>query len=237
MTPIYAERALLLKGHLVIADLHIGIEKEFLDDGIRVPKQLPKIEERIHAIIASTGAKKLVILGDLKHNIPNISWDEYRDIPPFIARLREEVEVTLVKGNHDGDIERILPGLEVLRTLEVGGHLLAHGHMKIEALDHKGIILAHNHPCISFRDRLGGVSKESAWIRARLKKSVLGDLALEEGPEIVIMPAFNEILAETAVNTTKRLLGPIFKRGLVDIEMAEAVLLDGTHLGRIKDLR
>jgi putative SbcD/Mre11-related phosphoesterase len=237
MRPVYGHRALLLGDHLVIADLHIGIEEEFRQGGIRVPKQLPGMAERIHGLLDRTGARRLVILGDLKHNIPGISRAEYRDIPPFVGGLQERVKVVLVKGNHDGDIEGVLPEVEVVASLEVGDYLLTHGHRRIENLDYKGIILAHNHPCISFRDQMGGVSKESAWIRGRLKESVLEDLGLERGPEIVIMPAFNEILSETPVNTPKGLLGPLFRKGLVDLEGAEAVLLDGTHLGRIKDLR
>jgi len=226
-----------LKRHLVVADLHIGVEKELRDRGVRVPRQLPRMEARVTALIEATSPRGLVVLGDLKHNIPGISRDEYRDIPPFIEALREMVEVTLVKGNHDGDIERLLPGVEVVKTLELGGHLLAHGHLRLDGLDYRGIIIAHNHPCVSFRDELGGVSRESAWLRARLKPPVLEELGLKGGPEIVVMPAFNEILPETAVNAGTALLGPLFRAGMVDVENAEVVLLDGTHLGRVKDLR
>lgn len=233
MEPVYNEKALLLGEYLVVADLHIGLERELSADGLRVPSQLDRMERRILGLLRSTGREKLVILGDLKHSIPLASWQEYREIPGFVERLSRHADVTLVKGNHDGGIEKITPGLRVTRELEIPGKaLLLHGHAKPKDIGYDCLIMGHHHPCIEFRGGLGGRITESAWIRTRFKEEY-------QGGEVVIMPAFNDLIYGLPFNTKPagELLGPFFKQGLVELDEARVYLLDGTYLGVIKDLR
>lgn len=235
MQPTYNEKALVLKDYLVVADLHLGLEKEMAIAGARVPSQLEKIERRLKALLQRTGKKKLIILGDLKHNIPTASWQEQKEIPEFVNRIKSVAKMVLVKGNHDGGIEELVSGLEVVREIRIGDTLLIHGHAKPLDTGYKTLIMAHNHPCIEFRGKLGGRLTESAWIRARFKP----DYAGEGNPRIVIMPAFNDLIYGMPFNTRegRELLGPFFKRGWIDLEEAEAYLIDGTFLGKIKNLR
>lgn len=233
MEPAYNEKALVLGEYLVVADLHIGLEKELSAAGAKVPSQLDKMEHRIIKLLRSTGREKLVILGDLKHSIPLASWQEYREIPSFIERLSRYADVTLVKGNHDGGIEKIVPGLRV--TMELGIEdkaLLLHGHAKPKDIKYDYLIMGHNHPCIEFKGRLGGRITESAWIKTRFKRA-------QQDSEIIIMPAFNDLIYGLPFNTKpgKELLGPFFKHEMVELDKARVYLLDGTYLGMIKDLR
>lgn len=238
-TPIYGERALLLGEHLVIADLHLGLEQEFARRGATIPSQHGKMLKRILGLLSFTGAKNLVILGDLKHSIPMASRQEYREIPEMIGAISERAEVSIIKGNHDGSLERLLPQAKILRSLEINAALLAHGHAAIEKneLKHEYVILGHNHPCIEFRDELGRSMKESVWVRARLRSDLLASLGLESSPEIIIVPAFNELILGTPLNSSERLLGVLFRKKLIDLENARVYLLDGTHLGRVKKLQ
>jgi putative SbcD/Mre11-related phosphoesterase len=221
--PIYNEKALKIDDHLVIADLHLGLEHELESSGIKIPPQAEEMTGKIVGLLNLSSAKHLVILGDLKHNIPSISWHEYSQIPPMIKTLSNYADVTVVKGNHDGNLERLLPEAPIVKSLEIGDSLLLHGHTKIpENQDFKRIIAGHNHPCVEFHDEIKS-SKESAWIKARLKSGV----------EVIVMPAFNDLIYGTPINSGKKLLGPLFNQ--IDLKEADAYLLDGTQL-RVKDI-
>jgi len=240
MIPAYNEKALVLENYLIVADLHIGLERELSEKGLHVPSQLRKMEARIIELLKSTGKERLIILGDLKHNIPMISWQEYREIPGFIERLSQYADVALVKGNHDGAIEKITPNLKVLRELPVNGEvLLLHGHAKPSNLDYDYLIIAHNHPCIEFRGEFGYGVTESAWIRLNFKKEYLSTIDIQKNPEIIIMPAFNDLIYGMPFNARKsrELIGPFFRNRLVELSDARVFLLDSTYIGRIKDLK
>ena len=226
--PMYNEKALVIDDYLVIADLHLGIEHELEKDGVKIPQQVVPMIGKIIDLLLNSGAKHLVILGDLKHNIPNISWHEYSQIPPMIKTLSTYADITIIKGNHDGNLEKLLPDVPVVKILKIGDSLLLHGHTRIpENQDFARIIAGHNHPCVEFHDEFKS-SKESAWIKARLKPGTTGGEA-----EVIIMPAFNDLIFGTPINSGKRLLGPLLNQ--IDLNDADAYLLDGTHL-RIRDI-
>jgi hypothetical protein len=240
MIPVYNEKALILNDFLIIADLHIGLERELFNKGMKVPSQIAKIEQRIIDLLNKTGKKKLIILGDLKHNIPTISWQEYNEIPKFIKRLSQYAEIILIKGNHDGYIEKIIPDLKVKKELSVNGKiLLLHGHANPKKLDYEYFIIGHNHPGIQLRGKFGFGNTESAWVRLKFTKNAMDKINMQKKPEVVVLPAFNDLIYGVPFNSPKMnsLLGPFFKKGLVDIDNGRAFLLDSTYLGKIKDLK
>jgi len=126
------------------------------------------------------------------------------------------------------------------------------------------LILGHLHPAVTLRDALGYRLTRPAWVTApcdptRLVSGVLkaagvhGDserLLLERfgvkllAKKCVFVPPFNDFLGGRPVNS-KRIeekhagegLGPILRSGAVDLEDAEVHLLDGTYLGRVKQLQ
>ena len=70
-------------------------------------------------------------------------------------------------------------------------------------------------------------------IRDRYKIKKTGKL------EIIIMPAFNNLLGGTPINvkiTKDELLGPLLKNDFINMKMAEIYLLDGTYLGKLKNI-
>jgi metallophosphoesterase superfamily enzyme len=55
--------------------------------------------------------------------------------------------------------------------------------------------------------------------------------------ELIIVPALNRILGGSPVNLKgRKLLGPLFSNGMVDVDEAEVYLIDGIYLGTVKNL-
>jgi len=259
LEPLVDEPGLVVENNirvLVVADIHLGIEWDLGNSGIVVPSQSGQALAKIMEYIDATSPERVVLLGDVKHNVPLISWQEREEVPHFLESIAKRTAVDIVPGNHDGDMEfllqHILPGLEVTlqpaRGFVLDGVGYFHGHTwpdpVLLSCDH--IVMAHNHPTIRFTDRLGFSSAEPAWIRTRLNSKVLeahfktkgGDLPWSD-PEVVIMPAFCQLCGGVAFNESLHgdLLGPVFNSGAVELDVAQAYLLDGTRLGKLSDLR
>ena len=253
--PIYGAPALVVsigrERTLVVADLHLGLEGELAKKGISLPSQIPKVKERLLELIERRKPKRLIFLGDVKHNVPIASWQEWRELPGFFEELTKLVRVEVVRGNHDGGLEGMVPkdviihgakGIVIGKRHRIG---LMHGHTwpSPELLNTKLIVAAHNHPAVEFRDEIGGRTVEPIWLRAKLDASKfpkkVGRKIEGELPELLVMPAFSELVGGAAVNREipKELIGPMFKAGVVKLEKAEAYLLDGTFLGKVRDLR
>ncbi|MEM7820131.1 MAG: metallophosphoesterase [Candidatus Aenigmatarchaeota archaeon] len=235
------DRALLLPGRiLVVADLHIGLERELAEAGIHVPSQVGKIQKRIDTLITQTKARTLVILGDVKHQVPTISWQEMREVPEFLEHLLKNVRVIVVKGNHDGDIERLAPvNVEIYEPtgFAMGEFALVHGQAwpDKKLLKCKTIVLAHIHPAIEFVS--GGYrAVEHCWLRCpvdakALKKRFKVTVKLSDA---IIMPAFNKLIGGVAVNSKDfEPIGPLLRSGAVKLNKAEAWLTDGTAIGNL----
>lgn len=254
ITPIHNTPALRIEldGEItiVVSDLHLGISAEFAEKGIEIPTRVPEVQNRLLKIIQNQEADRLFFLGDVKHNIPVTSWEEWEYLPDFFADLSKEVKVEITPGNHDGDIEGLIPRDVKLHdaegTILGNGKIgLLHGHAwpSEDLLKAEVLVMGHNHPMIEFRDDLGGRAKEPAWIKTRLKLDNLPEDLREqvegEGPEVMIVPAFSNLVGGGAFNREipEDLLGPLFNSDAVDLEGAEVHLLDGTFLGELENLK
>jgi metallophosphoesterase superfamily enzyme len=62
--------------------------------------------------------------------------------------LRKLVDVSIINGNHDGMLEKLIPGVPIHDYIEREDVILTHGHawIKNKSLDSSIIVLAHNHP-------------------------------------------------------------------------------------------
>ncbi len=253
--PIHNTRALKieLEGEkvLIVADLHIGISAELAKKGIEIPSQAKKIEKKLIRLIEKEKSDRLFLLGDIKHNIPITSWEEWSNLPGFFSKLNDKTRVEVIPGNHDGDIEGLITKNIILHgpegtTVGNGKVGLIHGHAwpAPKLLEAEEIIMGHNHPIIEFKDNLGGRVTEPAWIRGKIipekfPKRFQKHLEGKRPPKITIIPAFSELVGGGAINREipEKLLGPLFKSGAIDLEEAEVYLLDGTFLGKLKNLR
>jgi putative SbcD/Mre11-related phosphoesterase len=247
---VTGEPALKIGRVLVVADLHIGVEHQYRKEGIALPSQSGKLMERLEGLIKRTRAKRLVILGDVKHMVPGTSFQEEREIPAFLRRLLERVEVDVTPGNHDGGIGRLLPKEVVVHPsggFMLGKTWLCHGHAwpGKDFLKAREVVVGHNHAGVEFRDKLGCRWLEPVWIRAGLVREKIEEKygkAGERLPELVIMPFFNTFSGMVPVNRSVEEIarryregpGPLFRS--MDREKARVYMLDGTLLGELGKL-
>lgn len=209
-----------IKDALVMADIHIGITREIWEKGVSLPPQIASLAERVNKLKKLTGTKRLIIIGDVKHKVPGIALGEFRDVPEFFEKIAYR-NVVVVKGNHDGNIERLLPdNVRVKKSLALGECLLTHGHRNVKT-NKKIIVIGHNQPHVRFVDEMRASYVEPVWVIGRLG----GKLS---GKRLIIMPAFNDLCGATLVNKDE-LLGPIAKNLIK--RSAHCFLLDGTDIG------
>ncbi|WP_440945775.1 metallophosphoesterase [Methanosarcina sp. T3] len=258
ITPILEEPALIVRNTetaLVIADIHLGIEWDLYKSGINLPSRIKDRLDRVLGYLQTCSTDRIVLLGDVKHNVPQVSWQEKDEIPLFLETLAEHAHVDIFPGNHDGGIEFLFSGQKDIKVHSARGAVLDgigyfHGHTwpAPELLAASRVITAHNHPTVRFTDTFGYSIVEPAWIRTRFNvetlKARFGNLDFENekdwaDPEVFIMPAFNELCGGVPFNesTQEDLLGPVFSSGGIELDNAEVYLLDGTRLGLIKNIR
>lgn len=149
------DRALFLPASrtLIVADVHWGKAAAFRALGVPVPRGTTRTGlDRLDALITSTNAVSLLVLGDLIHARAGMqpgtidALERWRD-------TRRELAITLVRGNHDyhaGDPPASLKIRCVDAPLHVGPFVLYH-HPTIDA---SGYVLAgHVHPVVQLRGR------------------------------------------------------------------------------------
>jgi len=215
---------------LVVSDLHIGWEVALAEKGIHVPSQTEKIIKRLEGIISSEKPDCLVILGDVKHTIAKIEVEEWRDVPRFFEEVcKMTPKVQVIPGNHDGNIEALLPeDVEVLPShgIAFGEVGLFHGHAwpDPKMMSCSILVVGHVHPVVVFRDPTGFRITRQVWVRAPCDGAVLARSTLrrynvrlkrDENPQsvlkarfnvdlkvsnLIIMPSFNDFLGGQAVN-------------------------------------
>jgi len=217
------------KKTLVISDLHIGWEISLAEEGIYVPSQTAKLLERLKGIITSERPHNLLVLGDIKHTVAKIETEEWRDVPRFFEEICRIVpKVQIIPGNHDGEIEALLPEkVEVLppRGIIIGNIGLFHGHTwpLLEMLSCETLVIGHVHPVITFRDPIGFRITRQVWLKAPCNSRILAKAMLKghglrakrkesiddlleklnislNVKRLIIMPSFNDFLGGQEVN-------------------------------------
>lgn len=170
------EAGLRYKDYLVIADPHLGIEREYWAKGYEMPSQNNSILNRVKKI--KKDSEKLIILGDLKHNIPNITFRERKEVPGFVEELKKIFkEVIIIKGNHDGNLERLVN--DVRKEYYVDDTAFIHGHtVSKKALKSKRIIAGHTHPVYTYKNHLGIKQLKKCYVITK---------------KIIILPAFTNL--------------------------------------------
>ncbi len=256
--PILEEPALVVRNSeisLAVADIHLGIEWDLYRSGINLPSRMEERLNRILGYIQENSPDRIILLGDVKHNVPQVSWQEKDEIPRFLETLAERAHVDIFPGNHDGGIELLFSRQKDItvhsaRGAVVDGVGYFHGHTwpAPELLAASHVVTAHNHPTVRFTDSFGYSIVEPSWVRTKFIEYTLKtrfvnlDFENKEqwaDPELFIMPAFNELCGGVPFNESMQedLLGPVFSSGGVEIENAEIYLLDGTRLGILKNIR
>lgn len=241
--PLFGERALHLPEHgvVVVGDLHVGLESDLRLAGVTLPSQTQRMRTRLLKLLEDSAARRLVVIGDLKHRIPYSTRQERSELPRFFEDFPAHVE--LVPGNHDVDLEGLLD-VEVHPAdgIRVGDVGLLHGHTwpADDVMAARTVVTCHNHPAVMLVDELGHRHKEPAWIRASFAEKARTEYPrLPEDARLVVMPAFNELTGGTAFNAREggKPMGPLFNNDLVDVDAARVWTVDGVDLGTIAALR
>jgi len=219
------ERAFFLDelNALVIADLHMGYEYVLRKEGITLPESEGVLLQRIKRLIHKYGAKKLIILGDVKHSI-----GEYRNV-----HLLEELNVTLyvAKGNHDGGLENLL-NAKIYRAegFRIGNYGFMHGHSwpAEDVMNARYVFMGHIHPEIELRDSMGKSHRYACHLVGTLTEK--GKKIYTREPKIFVVAAFNPLVGSALVDP----IGPLMKNKIID--NFEVYLLNGTYLGKMEAL-
>ncbi|CCQ34751.1 Phosphoesterase protein [Halorhabdus tiamatea SARL4B] len=231
---------------LVVADVHAGIEAGLRREGVELASQADHRRETLLSLVAETNPDQLVVLGDLGHAIGTPQRDEREELDRLVSAITDRVSLTLVKGNHDGEIESLLADREDVTITDGSGVRLgsvgfAHGHTwpAPDVLAAETVCIGHEHPVVRLEDEVGGRRKERVWLRGAIDPAPFedhygdgdqtDDARGQIDGELVVFPAFNDLSGGTWINVEgQSFLAPFLPDGLAD---GTAYLLDGTRLG------
>ncbi|MEM0030207.1 MAG: metallophosphoesterase family protein [Candidatus Nitrosocaldus sp.] len=184
-------------GTLLFADTHLGLEEHRERLGIHIP--YPVTEYIIDCIVRPVkelSCRRIIILGDVKHEFGRPSAEEWYSLKKLVSILRRNnCELEVVRGNHDNYIIYILKELGVklhdphliLERNDGSNILLIHGHLESKVIHDasKGIglvVMGHEHPSIAIKDELG--------IKHRFKTFLYGkDVMISKGAAATVVAA------------------------------------------------
>ena len=200
---------------LIIPDVHIGYEEALNKQGILIPRtQFILIMKGIEKIIKDClkkfkKIKKIVIMGDLKHEFGKISETEWRQTLKFLDFLHKYCkEIVLLKGNHDKILGPIANkrNLQIIEATIIDDVFLIHGHELPIAVPPKikTIIIGHEHPAISLREG-PRVEKFKCFLKGKWKPK--DD---KRRFNLIVLPSFNPIVEGTDV-LKEELLSPFLR--------------------------
>src|SRR3989344_513069 len=189
---------------LVISDVHLGIEGEMQYKGVLIPKQhFNELMKKFEYIFSKVKPKKIIILGDLKHEFGRISEQEWRELLRFFDYLsKNSKKIVLLKGNHDpflGPIAR-KRNLELVKELQIENTLFIHGDYEPKLKKNtRLIIMGHEHPAVTLREKTK-VEKFKCFLKGRYKNRLL-----------IVVPSLN-LLVEGNNVLEGEFISPIVKK-------------------------
>lgn len=239
LRPLFKDRAVLLEKErtLLIAELHLGYELEIARSGISVPSPTTEMLERLKKLVKKHKARKVIVLGDVKHTFNFLGRHEELEVMDFFSELRKVTSVEVVRGNHDGDLDSALQiPLHPVTGIKVGKTALVHGHAwpSKDLMTADYLVMGHLHPSIALADFFGVKYREACWLLTKFKPSIRKEYPKANNEmKVVVLPAFNKLLGGAYLNEEFTTEG--FANEL-DYDNGEVVLLDGTNLGALKNI-
>ena len=226
--------------HLIVADLHFGIEADLAAHGMHFRSRSAARLERLQKTIDSAKPDALILLGDIKHSIPSISRQEYYELPGILDALRDRLPLKVFPGNHDIGIKRYLVEGELKPTegaiIDGVGYLHGHTYPDKSLAGHL-IVAGHHHPLLVIRDEVGCALQTPAYVRADLDLARM-NMAIPAGStaptRVLFVPAFNEIAGYDIRQIVEKPFSPVSK--CMKKEGAEIILADGTFMGPLSML-
>ena len=234
---IPSKPALILEGerkNLIVTDVHIGFESNMASNEIFIGKNstINETIQELSDIIDSEKPDSVILLGDIKSSIKNISKNEWDEVPLFFKKIREKCDVILIPGNHDANIQRLVPD-NITMISSTGmveeNILLTHGHtLPSENFSHVDkIIMGHLHPVFFQEDSI--INGQRVWVSIKTDKENIFPNKTGE-IEITIIPSFNKYFYATHRKQYKKSISPIINK-INEISKAKIITLDGTIIG------
>ncbi|HEY0666759.1 MAG TPA: ligase-associated DNA damage response endonuclease PdeM [Sphingobacteriaceae bacterium] len=173
---------------LIVADVHLGKVGHFRKSGIAIPKSLEQEDlSTLSDLIGKYKPKRIIFLGDLFHSELNNDWDWF----VMWRELFKDVEMVLVKGNHDILHNSLFEQLKfkIEETYHQGPFLFTHEPLKSGSLQliDKYVISGHIHPGITLR----GAGHQSASLPC-----------FYFGEKQAILPAFGRFTGKFCISFT-----------------------------------
>jgi DNA ligase-associated metallophosphoesterase len=154
-------------GTLLVADVHLGKGASFRALGVPVPAGSTEATlARLAALVDGTGARRLVVLGDLLHGPAARRGDTAEALQRW-RDARPGLECVLVRGNHDGragDPPARCRFAAVDGPLALGGLRVCHEPAE---LDDGYALGGHLHPAWRLRGRADSLRLPCFWLRPR----------------------------------------------------------------------
>ena len=229
--------ALILEGekkNLIVADIHIGFENSMSSNKIFIGKNstINELIQELTKIIDIEKPDSVILLGDIKSSVKNIARNEWDEIPLFFKKIREQCDVILVPGNHDANIQRLIPNnISMISSTGMVDEniLLTHGHvMPSKNFSHVDkIIMGHLHPVFFQEDSI--INGQRVWVSIKTEKENIFPNKTGE-IEIIIVPSFNKYFYATHRKQYKKSISPIINK-IKTISKAKIITLDGTIIG------
>jgi uncharacterized protein len=234
---IPSKPVLILEGekkNLIVTDVHIGFESNMASNEIFIGKNstINETIQELSDIIDSEKPDSVILLGDIKSSIKNISKNEWSEVPLFFKKIREKCDVILIPGNHDSNIQRLVPD-NITMISSTGmveeNILLTHGHtLPSENFSHVDkIIMGHLHPVFFQEDSI--INGQRVWVSIKTDKENIFPNKTGE-IEITIVPSFNKYFYATHRKQYKKSISPIINK-INEISKAKIITLDGTIIG------
>ena len=234
---IPSKPALILEGEkksLIVTDIHIGFENTLASNEIFIGKN-STINETIQELLGIIDKEKpdsVILLGDVKSSIKSISRNEWDEVPMFFKKISEKCDVTLVPGNHDANIQKLVPdNISMISSTGMVDEniLLTHGHtMPSENFSHVDkIIMGHIHPVFFQEDSV--INGQRVWLSMKTEKENIFPNKSGE-IEIIVIPSFNKYFYATHRKQYKKSISPIINK-IKSVSNARIVTLDGTIIG------
>ncbi|MCQ2052489.1 MAG: metallophosphoesterase [archaeon] len=169
---------------VVLGDLHIGYEKALEDEGVYIPRMnTESVKEGLNLIISRYEPKRVVLLGDIKHDFKRSRHEGREEIHRIIELLENAVDVIVVKGNHDNFLQNILydMNIKVVDYVDLCGFRMEHGHIDSGK---RPVIIGHEHPSVRITGPTSGSMKIQCFLHMK-----------EEG--IIVIPPFSPLSSGT----------------------------------------
>ncbi|MEM3609494.1 MAG: metallophosphoesterase family protein [Candidatus Anstonellales archaeon] len=161
---LFEYNSIYFKGNLILSDLHLGIEEEIgLRFGIATEEMIKKLEKcKTFLKIKRKTWEQIIILGDLKNSIKTIDKEVFSFFDSLVQIFSNEIKIKVVKGNHDGGIERLHKYFQSKLQIEIHPSsgfsqkisnqncFFFHGNAypQVEFLFSQKIFMGHLHPAL-----------------------------------------------------------------------------------------